>query len=358
MTGGERLEAIFNGEFVDSVPFALKGWRIPHGDEEAHLLKEGMCVLDSASVCRSMSPNVSSKTHSFTRNGEVYHQTVIRTPRGELSSVSRRVAANRTESTTWTMEWMFKGPKDYDAIEFMMRDRRYVPCYDTFLEAQAKASPAAYFKTGAPGIPLHTIMYNVMGLETFRIESAERRDRVLSLCDAMAENQREIYSIVAKSPAKLVQCGGNYASDVLGKQRFVDHVLPHWEEVGRILHEGGKRLGCHLDANNRLWAEEIGGSQLDWIEAFTPAPDTDMTLADAREMWPGKTLFINFPSSIHLENAAVIAETTKQLLRESAPGDRFVVGITENVPENRWRESFSTILKTLNEYGKLPVRND
>ena len=136
----------------------------------------------------------------------------------------------------------------------------------------------------------------------------------------------------------------------------MNYVLPHWEEVAAIFHAEGKMLGCHLDANNKLWAKEVGDSGLDWVEAFTPAPDTDMTVAEAREMWPGKVFFINFPSSVHLESASVIEETTKQILKEAAPGDRFIVGITENFPENRWRESFYTILKTLNKFGKLPIR--
>ena len=142
---------------------------------------------------------------------------------------------------------------------------------------------------------------------------------------------------------------------MLGKERFVDYVLPHWEEITAILHEGGKLVGCHLDANNKLWAQEVGDSGLDWIEAFTPAPDTDMTVAEARKMWPGKVFFINFPSSVHLEEASFIEETTKQILKEAAPGDRFIVGITENVPDNRWPESFHTILKTLNKFGRLPI---
>ena len=38
----------------------------------------------------------------------------------------------------------------------------------------------------------------------------------------------------------------------------------------------------------------IAGTSLDYIEAFTPAPDTDMTLGAAREAWPGKVLWLNF----------------------------------------------------------------
>ncbi|MDA0710745.1 MAG: hypothetical protein O3B73_11105, partial [bacterium] len=175
---------------------------------------------------------------------------------------------------------------------------------------------------------------------------------------AITENQRAIYEIIARSPAWVVQCGGNYASEVLGKRRFVDYVLPHWEEVCGILHAGGKLVGCHLDANNRLWAEEVGASDLDWLEAFSPSPDTDMTVADARKLWPGKTLFVNFPSAVHLESPDVIAAQTRRMLKEAAPGDQFIVGITENVPENRWRESFRTILDTCNEYGRLPIETD
>ena len=67
-------------------------------------------------------------------------------------------------------------------------------------------------------------------------------------------------------------------------------------------------------------------------------------------------LFINFPSSLHLENTDAIETATKRILREAAPGERLIIGITENVPENRWRESFHTILKTVRTFGKLPIQ--
>jgi hypothetical protein len=355
MNCAEKIEAVFDGEFIDAIPFALKGWRIPDCEMQEILLKEGMCVIDSRGVYKSVSPNVKTETNSFKKGDVTYNRTIIKTPKGNLSSMSKRVPAPKTESTSWREEMMFKSPEDYDAIEFMMRDRKYSPNYEPFLKAQEQSDGRAFFKTGAPGSPLHAIMYHIMGIEAFSVEWAERKDRVITLHDAIAENQREIYSIVAKSPAKIVQCGGNYSPEVLGKRRFMDYIIPHWKEISSILHEEGKMVGCHLDANNMLWAKEVGESDLDWIEAFTPAPDTDMTVADARKMWHGKVLFINYPSSVHLESAGVIEEMTKQIIKESAPGDRFIVGITENVPENRWRESFYTILKTLNEFGKLPV---
>ncbi len=356
MNSRQRLEAIFAGDLVDRIPFSLKGWRIPQCQAELELRNRGLAILDAHSVYAVHSPNVQVESRTYAEGGVAYTRTLIRTPAGDLTTLSRGgTGVSRTESTSWRAEMMFKGPDDYRAIEAMYADRVYEPAYAGFCRAEQQVGEVAYFKTGAPGCPLHDIIYGIMGIDAFAVEWAERRDAVLHLHDVIARTQRPIYEIVARGPARVVQCGGNYSPQVLGKERFVQYVLPHWEEVGAVLHAGGKLLGCHLDADNALWADEIAAAPLDWIEAFTPAPDTDMTLAQARQAWPGKTLYINFPSSVHLAGADEIAATTRQLVRESAPGDRFIVGITENVPEHRWRESFRVIMDTLDECGRLPV---
>jgi EAL domain-containing protein (putative c-di-GMP-specific phosphodiesterase class I) len=101
-------------------------------------------------------------------------------------------------------------------------------------------------------------------------------------------------------------------------------------------------------------AEAIAGSKIDCVEAFTPY-ESDMTLAEARQAWPGKILWINFPSSVHLADDDVIEETTRRILHEAAPGDRLLVGITENVPMGTWHRSFSAILRVLRQDGRLPL---
>ena len=358
MNGGERLEAIFEGRMVDRIPFALKGWRIPQCQAERELRNRGMAILDARPVYDVHSPNVSTEKCSFVQDGATYLRTRITTPEGELSTLGRHAGSAKTEVSFFRLEFMFKRPEDYAAVTALYSDRSYVPAYDALEKARTEIGTEACFKTQAPGAPLHEIMYNIMGIERFSLEWAERRDEVVKLHDVIAASDRPAYDIVAASPARLVGCGGNYSPEVLGKQRFAEYVLPHWREVAEVMHSGGKLLGSHLDADNALWASEVGASPLDWIEAFTPSPDSDMSLADARAAWPGKTLFMNFPSSVHLADDEVVRATTRQLVRESAPGDRFVIGITENVPDNRWRRSFRAIMDTLDDCGSLPVDPD
>jgi hypothetical protein len=106
----------------------------------------------------------------------------------------------------------------------------------------------------------------------------------------------------------------------------------------------------------RSLVKAVAGSHTDIIEAFTPPPDCDVTVKEARAAWPDKILWINFPSSLHLESPEAIRQATRQILSESAPGRRFLIGITEDIPEGVRYTSLSTILQTISEHGKLPIQ--
>jgi hypothetical protein len=117
------------------------------------------------------------------------------------------------------------------------------------------------------------------------------------------------------------------------------------------MHKHGKLIGCHFDANNRLIASAIAATPLDYIEAFTPAPDTDMTLAEARTAWPGKVLWINFPSSVHLRPDAEVEQTTVNLLEEADGVEGLLFGITEDMPPERWQKSCTAIMDGLDRHA-------
>jgi len=196
--------------------------------------------------------------------------------------------------------------------------------------------------------PLHRIM-GWMGLETFAIEWHERRDEVLKLEAAMRERKREVYRIVADSPITHANYGGNEVPEVMGRERFRDFVLPLLQEAAEALHARGKLLGSHLDGNNAPWADLVAQSGLDYVEAFTPAPDTDMTLAAALDAWPEKVLWINFPSSLHLASIDRIKQAAREFVELGRQTGRVIIGITEDMPPERWQENLLAISEVINE---------
>ena len=95
------------------------------------------------------------------------------------------------------------------------------------------------------------------------------------------------------------------------------------------------------------WAKAVARSGLDYVEAFTPSPDTDMSLSDALAAWPSKVVWANFPSSVHLAGEAAVESTARRLIHEARPGDRFILGITEDVPEDRREGNLAAIARAI-----------
>lgn len=89
-------------------------------------------------------------------------------------------------------------------------------------------------------------------------------------------------------------------------------------------------------------------ARLYYIEALAPPPTCDVPVAQAHQWWPDKALWINFPSSVHLESADRIRAVTRQILAEARSVRRFLLGITEDVPADRWPVSFRIILDEVN----------
>ncbi len=340
----ERVLAVLNGQRPDKVPFTVYECMIPQCAVERRLRNEGLCIVNrSQAGYTTRTPNCTTTTLSYNEDGKPRRRTVVQTPVGEICEV--RQPAGFTE---WTLERYFKSPDDYKVLEFMLRDKVYEPSYEAFREAEDWMGADVLLRGAVGSNPLHRIM-GWMGHETFAVEWYERRDEVLKLERIMRRNRRKVYRILADSPITHANFGGNEVPEVMGIERFRDYVLPLLNECAEEFHRTGKLLGSHLDGNNRPWAHLVAESKLDYVEAFTPAPDTDMTLKDALEAWPDKVLWIHFPSSLQLADHAKIKETTRRFVELARETNRVIIGITEDMPPDRWQGNLLAISEVIND---------
>ncbi|MCM8817411.1 MAG: uroporphyrinogen decarboxylase family protein [Candidatus Omnitrophica bacterium] len=344
MTPRKRVVAALKGEKVDKIPFTIYESKLPQCSIERQLRNEGLCIVNrNYPVFKVVSPNVSYESRSYTEKGINYVRHFIKTKYGDLTYLTKPAGF-----TSWTVEKIFKGPEDYKKLYAMIKDQRYEPDYENFLKAEKELGEDVILRAGIGASPLHQIMIGWMGVETFAIEWIERRDEIEKLVEIQVKKLRMIYEIVAKSPALIANFGGNETGSVMGRERYEKYVLPYHNEAAEVFHRYGKLLGCHLDGNNKVWADLVAKSGLDYIEAFSPAPDTDMTFEEAFEMWKDKVLWINFPSSLHLASIEEIEKTTQEFINISK-GSRLIIGITEDIPEDRWQENLLAISRVINK---------
>lgn len=308
----------------------------------------GLCIVNRVSVFKTYTPNVKVTRHVYLENGREMTRAMHETPHGNLSELSEGAGF-----TSWSHEYRFKSPDDYKAILFMIRDEVYEPVYEQVARAQADFGEDAIFRAGFGFEPLqYLISSHIMKMETFCVEWMDNRDEILKLYDALVENRRKLYPIVAQSPLLHANYGGNVVADIIGLENFKKYYVPHYNEAAEIMHKRGKLIGSHLDGNCKLLAEAIAETDLDYIEAFTPAPDTDMTLAEARQAWPHKVLWLNFPSSVHLRPDVEVEETTIDLLNQAGNVDGLIMGITEDMPPERWQNSCRAIMNGLERHAR------
>ncbi len=351
LTPRERVEGALRFEDVDHVPFTIYECMIPQCEAERVMRNEGLCIHQrSPSPYSSRSPGITSESHAFVENGRARTRTIIHTPVGDLTEVREPAGF-----TSWHVEKLFKRPEDYRALIAMIEAQEYVPNPGPWLKKRDEMGGDAIMRGSIGYEPMQAIIHTYMGVETFAIEWAERRDEVLKLYDALVENRRRLYPVCAESPCMYFNYGGNVSADVVGPQRFRDYYVPHYEEFCEIMHAAGKMVGVHFDANTRLLADAIAETSLDYIEAFSPAPDTDMSVAEARAAWPDKALWINYPSSLFLTSDEAMEQATIALLREAAPGNGFLIGITEDMPPERWIDGCMTINRAVQKHGRLPI---
>lgn len=345
------MEAALLGGQPDKVPFTVYENKLPVSEAERQLRNEGLGIVMRTSAFRVVYREVQERQVHFTgADGHRYVRTEYETPAGPLHSLDRP-----TGFTSWHEKRLFQSEADYEPLEALIRDRTYEPTYERVSDLQALLGGDGLVRVGIGYSPLQEILYTLMGVEEFSIQWADNRDRVMRLYDALTEDRRKIYPIVAQSPALTINYGGNVAPEVMGVQRFESMVLPHYDEAADVLHQHGKLLGVHFDANTRPLVPGIARSKIDYVEAFTPVPTCDMTVAEARQAWPDKVLWMNFPSSVHLMEVSEVKSVTRQILREAAPGNGLLIGITEDVPADRWQANFAAILSVINAEGHLPL---
>lgn len=348
MTPRKRVEQALRGSHSDRVPFTIYKSMIPQCAAEREMRNRGLCIVERVGVFKTHQPNVKITGTTYYENGKQLIRTTYETPKGTLSSLSEPAGF-----TTWHHEKLFKSPADYKAILFMIKDEAYEPAYEEVARAENDFGADAIFRTSFGLEPLQTIISGgIMKMETFCLEWMDNRDEILKLYEAIVANRRKIYPIVAESPLMHANYGGNVTPEIIGLETFEKYYVPHYNEAAEIMHQRGKLIGSHLDANCKLLSKAIASTKLDYIEAFTPAPDTDLTLAETRKAWPDKVLWLNFPSSAHLKPDAEVERTTVDLLDQAGNIDGLIMGITENIPPDRWQDSCRAIMDGLDRHAR------
>ena len=272
----KEIELALAGGAPNCVPFTFYDLLFPEGFDPAPLQSKGMALCARRSVYRKITPNV--KVSEVTESDGAI-RTIYSTPVGTLTSLYRPadlaygvvgslgrrgvpiVPQDPHESgiPSWPvgarlLERPIKTRDDYRVAKFIVEDARYEQDYDKFLAECARIGNAGKVIAHTCYEPLLDVEISWLGQERFCYEVADNSDAVMELHEALAENHKKMYEVVASSPADYVLYGGNVVPESAGAGPRTRLCLPLLEclcgPASRAGQEDRSALGCQQPANS------------------------------------------------------------------------------------------------------------
>lgn len=343
----ERILSAMNWEEPDRIPLTIYDWMIPRGETERMLRKAGAGLILRLPAHQAEHREVEFVSKEYWEDGKKYVRKTIRTPVGEINQILEPEVAYDT--SLWIKEHFLKGPDDYKVMEFVWKDMIIHDNLDVIKEAVRRIGGDGLVYVRLAKVPVQEMLYQMLGLEQFSLDYYDRRDLFDSLHNSMLERYEELFDFAVNAPVEIILYGDNITSDVVGEERFRKYCMPVYKKTMEKLAGTGKKLAVHLDGRLASLKHTIGEADIDIVEALTPPPMGDVSVKEARELWPDKALWINFTSSMHIEPPEVIEAHTRHLIEEAGTKKGFAIGITEDAPVKALEKSLDVISRVLNE---------
>jgi len=350
MTLRERLMTVFNGGKADRVPLTIYDWILkaawpgPGNPFE----QQGLTLIGVAGLFEDKHDDtvtIDRKEVGSGRDKQVI--TTIKTPVGE---VTERAGFDPSFGSKWIREHFIKAVDDYKVMQYVYEHTTTEAKYEEFVAADKKMGQRGIIVGGIHPIPVVWLMVEIMGTETWCEAVMLHTEEFDALHESLTRVFKRRLEIAAGSPAEVIWYADNVTGTVVSPRLFNKYCKPIYDYGCKILKQAGKLTFAHYDGTNLPLKDCIASVDIDIIEAFTPPPMEQMTIAQAREAWPDKVLSINFPGTLFGESSEVIEKYVYEYMEQGGNEGRFVIGCTEEFDFASFEHTFSAIARAMEQF--------
>jgi uroporphyrinogen-III decarboxylase len=259
--------------------------------------------------------------------------------------------------TGYITEHLFKSTDDYPALVYLIEHERMVPDMTEHNRLVKLAGDDATIAVGNATGPMQIIMKEIMGYETFFYELHDNSKSVERLHDALKEQWNQKLKILAESDVEFPVLCGNWSGEI-HTPIFQRYFLPWLQEASDYLHRHGKIAMLHVDGELRGLLPYLAETGADVLDCWSPWPMTSLTTAELRKAVGDRMTIWGGVASQLFESTysdAQFDEYVRNLIKEMAPGYRFVMGMGENVSPLGKIERVRRVADLIDEAGPLPI---
>jgi len=349
MSMRQRLLAIMRGEPHDRVPFIMYDGILPKDEVWKLLGRDRIGLLRWCGPARLENPACQWKTEKIQRDGLEGERQFLITSQGTLT---KEIFFEPVYHSGSTHKHFVSELKDYDILDEYLRGATVVGDRADYDRACAELGD-----DGLPLLAVRRTAWQQLWVEWVNMQNlawhyAEHEDRVMATVALLEKHQRAYLDCACQLKPAFVDFPDNITAPMIGRAQFQRFCVPMYRELAARLAEFGALAFCHMDGDlEPLW-QLIGSSGIRGLDSLSPPPDNDTGPGQALTMWPQMRVFINFPSSVHLQPAEGVRQRTRELLAEAGHSGRFEIQLSENVPPSVWRTSLPAIAAEIEAFGQ------
>ncbi len=366
MNFNERISAVLHGGKPDRVPFAPYSNLVPRGEFDREMRNRGMGLCVRVSSIWSERPNVVEERR---HEGDTI-VTTYRTPAGDVSTRERIHAGRISDNESAEVEGLIKQEADIEPVIFMLDDEVFHLDEGIYRGAVRDAGTDGIVRDTAldmeapPYGATRVYFGSYFGLERWVYAQHDWPDAFARLVEAQTRRDERRLTLAAELPGDFVAFG--WFEGLWGAEQFARHELPFYQKWVPYLQARGKLCALHCDAtrNMRAIAPLLRETGVAVIEAYTPPPVGELSVAEARAIWgPDTVIWVNLPETLFWMGAQETHDWTVNLLKSDPPGNRLVLSFTEMGPwgaeddetERIFKAGTRAVMDAIDEVGQYPI---
>lgn len=358
MTPRERVRAVLGGRTPDMIPFLIYEELVPRGEFEREMRDRGAALLVFCSPVSSEAPNVS--VQYLTRNA--IRTVTYHTPKGKISEHSRTHMDNLDQGGTIGIDGLIKSDADFEPVISMIDDTEFHIDSESLRSAVNQVGEDGLVFTPGPDAPYSgTISYfgSHGGLKNWVYAQQDYPEAFARLVAAQERKVERHIKALLESQAEIIALGAIDGQE--GRSLFISGgVSDYYLNAVERFHKRGKKCSLHMHAaNNSIYLDLIGKSDVDILESYAAPPMGDTTLEEARENCGDETpIIVAAPENEFLLGPERTKAYVLSLIESDPRPDRLLFGLSEmgtfgltEKTEPVFRDGLRALMDAIELYG-------
>jgi len=357
MTARERVMAVLSGEDPDKIPvcaFALlrTGFQ---GGWLRRLVKRGLGVIHWVPIHKPaymhplwVNPYLDDVKYTqtyYTEKGIIKYRQTFETPVGSITGVERVNPLDVPLVHAALEEAFVKEPSDWRVVNYIFKGMldKLAPNYEEFQRAEDEVGDTGMCYGIVGKTPWQRAWIEMASLERAVIDFHERPEAIQEYIEIQKAFHARVAEMAAEFPAKFIDFADNI-SDMISPNYYREYCLPIYEMYSKVLEGTDKVLGCHMDGRLGSLKNEIARSPLKVIESFTVPPCGDVSLTEAKSLWPGKILFVNTAPHLAWVEPQEVRKGYKAIAEEWGSKRGILLELSEDLPLEKVEQHMSAVM--------------